>query len=193
MMLKSESIAELSKALVKFNGEVSKIEKDSKNPHFKNKYASLDRIVDEIRPILQKHGLSVLQFPSGDGEKVTITTILLHESGEWIQSEPLTLVPVKKDPQGVGSATTYGRRYQLSAFLSLNTGEDDDGNEASTPPKQQVNEPKLATLKAKWQAGKGSLEGFEEFYDGQKAQGFSDAQIDAYLTEALKKKRSETA
>ncbi|MNH94453.1 ERF superfamily protein [compost metagenome] len=131
MCKKSDSITEIAKALVKFNSEVSKIEKDSANAHFKNKYASLDSIIEEIRPILTKHGLSVMQFPGGDGEKYTMTTMLLHESGEWIESQPIVMRPAKNDPQGIGSCTTYARRYSLAAFLSLNTGEDDDGNGAS--------------------------------------------------------------
>lgn len=131
MCNKSDSIANIAVALVKFNGEVSKIGKDSENPHFKNAYASLDNIIDEIRPILQKHGLSIMQFPGGDGERFTMTTMLLHESGEWIESQPIVMKPVKNDPQGIGSCTTYARRYSLSAFLSLNTGEDDDGEGAS--------------------------------------------------------------
>lgn len=131
MCNKSDSIANIAVALVKFNGEVSKIEKDSSNPHFKNKYASLDNIIDEIRPILHRHGLSIMQFPGGDGDKFTMTTMLLHESGEWIESQPIVMKPVKNDPQGIGSCTTYARRYSLSSFLSLNTGEDDDGEGAS--------------------------------------------------------------
>ncbi|KXG78262.1 ERF family protein [Thermotalea metallivorans] len=130
-MNRSDSIKNLAAALVKFNGEVSKIEKDSTNPHFKNKYASLDTIIDEIRPLLQKNGLSIIQMPGGDGDKFTMTTMLLHESGEWIESDPITMRPVKNDPQGIGSCTTYARRYSLAAFLSLNTGEDDDGNQAT--------------------------------------------------------------
>lgn len=134
MCKKSESIKNLAVALAKFNGEVSKIEKDSSNPHFRNKYASLDNIIDEIRPILTKHGLSVIQMPGGDGEMFSMTTMLLHESGEWIESDPIKMRPVKNDPQGIGSCTTYARRYSLAAFLSLNTGEDDDGNAASHAP-----------------------------------------------------------
>lgn len=130
-MNKSESIANLAVALTKFNGEVSKISKDAKNPFFKNNYATLDNIVDEIRPILTKNGLSILQIPGGDGENVIMKTLLLHESGEFIESDPLIMRPVKNDPQAVGSAITYARRYSLGAFLSLNTGEDDDGNAAT--------------------------------------------------------------
>ncbi|MDA1641800.1 ERF family protein [Bacillus cereus group sp. TH177-1LC] len=130
-MNRSESIAKLAKSLVLFNSEVNKIAKDADNPFFKNNYATLDTIIDEIRPILSKHGLSIMQIPSGDGQNVTLKTLLLHESGEWLESDELTMKPVKNDPQAVGSCITYARRYSLAAFLSLNTGEDDDGNSAT--------------------------------------------------------------
>lgn len=141
-MKRSETIAKLASALVNFNSEVSKISKDSENPFFKNNYASLDNIVEEVRPILQKNKLSVMQFPSGDGVNVSITTMIMHESGEWIESEPLIMKPVKNDPQAIGSCITYARRYSLQAVLSLNTGEDDDGNNAThekKPPQQKQN------------------------------------------------------
>lgn len=133
MCHKSESISKIAAALVAFNGEVKKIEKDGTNPHFKSAYATLDNIIDETRPILHKHGLTVMQFPGGDGEKITVRTMVMHESGEWIESEPLTLKPTKLDPQGAGSAITYARRYSYAAALSLSLGDDDDGHEASRP------------------------------------------------------------
>lgn len=134
MCNKSESIVKIAVALSKFNGEVKMIEKDAANPHFKSDYATLDTIIQHVRPILHKHGLSVMQFPGGDGEKLTMRTMLLHESGEWLESELLTMIPTKKDPQGIGSATTYSRRYQLASMLSLSLGDDDDANAASTTP-----------------------------------------------------------
>lgn len=130
-MNRSETITKLAEALVKFNSEVSKIAKDADNPFFKNNYATLDTIIDEVRPILFKNGLSIMQVPSGDGQNVTLKTLLLHSSGEWLESDELTMKPVKNDPQAVGSCITYARRYSLAAFLSLNTGEDDDGNGAT--------------------------------------------------------------
>ena len=135
----SESIIELSKSLVKFNAKVGKVSKDANNPFFKNKYATIDNIIEEIRPILAEFGLSILQLPSGDGASVQISTLLIHESGEWLESETLTMKPVKNDPQGMGSAITYARRYSLQSFLSLNTGEDDDGNNASQQKKSTTN------------------------------------------------------
>ncbi|QDX91102.1 recombinase (plasmid) [Brevibacillus laterosporus] len=130
-MNSSDSIKSIAEALANFNAEVSKVAKDANNPFFKNTYATLDQIIDEVRPILQKNGLSILQLPGGDGEKVALRTLLIHQSGEWIESEPLSMKPVKNDPQSVGSAITYARRYSMAAFLSLNTGEDDDGNAAT--------------------------------------------------------------
>lgn len=141
-MNRSESITEIAKALVAFNGEVNKIAKDANNPMFRNNYATLDQIIAEIRPLLQKNGLSILQIPSGDNETLTLKTLLLHESGEYLESDEFSLAPMAQvidkstkekaiTPQSVGSAITYARRYSLSSFLSLNTGEDDDGNNAS--------------------------------------------------------------
>lgn len=129
----SETIGKLAMALVKFNTEVETIAKDAKNPHFKNNYATLDNIVEVIRPLLAKQGVIVMQIPGGDGENVIMKTMLLHESGEYMESEALIMRPAKNDPQGVGSCITYARRYSLCSMLSLSTGEDDDGNHASQP------------------------------------------------------------
>lgn len=132
MCKKSESIKEIAVALAKFNSNVQRIEKDATNPHFKNRYTTLDAIMDEVRPLLAEQGLSIIQMPSGDGEQLKLTTMLVHISGEWIESDSITMRPTKNDPQGIGSATTYARRYGLCAFLGLSTGDlDDDGNSVS--------------------------------------------------------------
>lgn len=142
-MKRSETIIEFAKALSAFNAEVGALAKDAKNPFFKSDYLTLDKIIEETRPILQKNGLSLMQFPSGDGQTVSVTTMLLHTSGEFIEAEPLIMKPAKNDPQGLGSAITYARRYAYQAILSLNTGEDDDGNQASGKNKggQQQSQP----------------------------------------------------
>jgi hypothetical protein len=106
---------------------VESIKKDAKNPFFKSSYASLSNILDAIKEPLIESGLSILQFPTGD---YGLTTILLHESGEYLKSE-YTMRPVKDEPQGRGSAITYARRYALASILCLNIDEDDDGNTAT--------------------------------------------------------------
>jgi hypothetical protein len=134
-MNKSESIIELAKALVKFHSVMGKVSKDAANPFFKNKYASLSNIIEAVTKPLNDNGLSILQLPSIEG----LTTLLLHESGEWISSVSATPVKDATDPQKLGSAITYARRYALGAILSLNIDEDDDGQKAATaPPKKQA-------------------------------------------------------
>ena len=133
-MNKSESITELAKALVKFHSVMGKVSKDANNPFYKNKYASLSNIIEAVNKPLNDNGLSVVQMPCNEG----LTTMLIHESGEWISSTSSTPVKDETDPQKLGSAITYARRYALGAILSLNIDEDDDGQIASTPPKRQT-------------------------------------------------------
>lgn len=128
-MKKSESTVELAKALAKFQSEIKDPSKSGKANY--GKYVTLDELLESIRPVLSQNGLSFLQFPGGDGQLITITTVLLHSSGEWIESEPFTLKSQKVDPQGAGSAVTYGRRYSLSAILGVAWDADDDGQASS--------------------------------------------------------------
>jgi hypothetical protein len=139
MCNKSETISKIAAAMVKFSNEVRPIEKDGTNPHFRSAYTTLDHMIDSTKPILTKYGLTVMQFPGGDGQKITVRTMIIHESGEWIETEPLTLQAVKTDPQGAGSAITYARRYSYAAALSLSLGDDDDGNSSSQPPQGSYN------------------------------------------------------
>ena len=132
-MNRCESISKLAVSLVKFNSEVSKIAKDAKNPFFKSNYVTLDKLIEATRPILQENGLVVMQSPlSKEDGSIGIQTLLIHESGEFIESEPIFMKPAKtNDPQQAGSIISYMRRYSYQAILNLNTGEDDDANEST--------------------------------------------------------------
>lgn len=141
----SESIAKLAAALMVFQSEVKDPARDGENPHFRSKYVQIDGLLAAVRPILAQHGLSVVQSTGGDGQNVTITTMILHTSGEWLKTDALTLRAQQATPQGAGSAITYGRRYSMSAALGVAWDDDDDGNAASTPPKAE----KKAAPKAK--------------------------------------------
>lgn len=140
-MQKSESIAELAKALASFQSEVKNPPNTADNPFYKSKYAPLQDVLNVVRPLLSKHGLSILQIPSSDGETVSVTTLLMHSSGEWIQTDPLVLKTDKPTAQGAGSAITYARRYSLSAVLGISSEDDDDGNIA-TGTKHETNNQK---------------------------------------------------
>jgi hypothetical protein len=126
-MNKSESIKNIAGALVKFQASVSKVAKEANNPFFKSKYASLANILDTIQKPLSECGLAISQFPDGDA----LTTILLHaDSGEWMESSYVMPVAKQNDPQAMGSAMTYARRYALGSILNLNIDDDDDGEKA---------------------------------------------------------------
>lgn len=127
-MNKSESIKNIAVALSKFQSEVENPKNTADNPFYKSKYAPLQDVLKQVRPLLTKYGLSIIQSPSGDGEHISVNTLLLHESGEWIEFEPLVLKAEKITPQGAGIAITYGRRYSLSSVLGISSEDDDDGN-----------------------------------------------------------------
>lgn len=136
-MNKSEQINELAAALSKAQGAMSHAAKDSANPFFKSKYSDLASVWDACRAALSANGLSVSQaVESGDNGKVTVNTVLMHSSGQWLSGE-LSMIPVKADPQGIGSAATYARRYALSAIVGVSP-DDDDGNAASGRPSVPV-------------------------------------------------------
>lgn len=135
-MKQSPTIGKLAAALVAVQGELKAVAKDSLNPHFKARYASLDALTDTVRPILSKHGIALVQGGDNtDASSVTIETMLLHSSGEWISNN--FIMPLEKPTaQSAGSAISYGRRYGLSSLLALTTDEDDDGARATTPAKK---------------------------------------------------------
>ena len=141
-MKKSETIAELAKALAAAQGEFEAVDRGATNPFFNSKYADLPSVVKAASPILSKHGIAVSQLPDFDGDNDLLTTLIMHESGEWIEATMrLFLVRQVKgegwveslDPQSQGSAQTYGRRYSYSGGVGVVTEVDDDGNSATQP------------------------------------------------------------
>lgn len=137
----SHGIGQFADALAKAQMEMGGAAKDATNPHFRNRYPTLASVVEACRP-LAKYGIAQLQPARTDGARVTITTLFVHKSGEWI-AEDLTLTAGANTPQAVGSALTYGRRYALAAMAGIAPTDDtdDDGEAAegrgSAPPMRQ--------------------------------------------------------
>lgn len=140
----STEIAELATALAKAQGEIEGATKDSANPFFKSKYADLASVWDACRKPLSNHGLAVVQspsveVPSPDGHsamtavaiilpRVSVETLLLHSSGQWMKNIVSALA--KEDaPQAIGSCITYLRRYALQSVVGV-APEDDDAEAA---------------------------------------------------------------
>lgn len=153
-MKRSEQINEIAAALSKAQksfesaerGHVAKVmSKKGEGSSYSFNYADLAAYLDVCRGPLSENGLSFIQEPTCDGNKVSVTTLLMHQSGQWIESDPLvlTLTGETLTPQVIGSGITYARRYSLSAITGMASEQDDDGNAASgnqaaTTPREKL-------------------------------------------------------
>lgn len=138
----SDSVASLAGALAAAQSEMENATKNAQNPHFRNRYADLAEVLNTVRPVLAKHGIAVLQSPSYSDGIATVETLLMHSSGEWVRGAASAPV-VKTDPQGVGSATTYLRRYALAALCGI-AQEDDDGEASVRKAEPKRSKPVVA-------------------------------------------------
>lgn len=122
----------LFQALRDFQADAPDIPLDSSNPHFKSKFASLPSVSRIVRPKLAEHGLVWTTMPSQDGEgRPTLKYKLAHAASGECEAGEMPLLLIKSDPQGLGSALTYARRYALLSVLGLVGDDDDDGNHGS--------------------------------------------------------------
>ena len=135
---RSETLGNIAKALSSFQSQVETIKKNKEvevtmktGGKYKYVYADQGTIFEGIKKLLGEFGLSYSQIIHENGSK--LITVLMHESGEWLQSE-ITLM-MTGDIKSYGGDVTYKRRYALSAILGLATEDDDDGEQA---PQQQT-------------------------------------------------------
>ena len=128
-MEKSEKINELIGALVAAQTAINQPKKDSKNPFFGSDYASLNAVIEAVKPALNDNGIYYAHFGDSLDGKPALTTFIGHVSGQWI-SATTPLIAEKTTPQGYGSALTYFRRYFLQSALGVNAEKDDDANHA---------------------------------------------------------------
>lgn len=125
-MKSSESIKQIAPAFLSAQIEIESAEKTGVNPHFRSKYADLTAIIDAVKKPLNGHGIAILQPVNG----MEVETILIHTSGEWLSSSTPIVCREPNNPQALGSAITYAKRYGLQSMVLL-PAEDDDGNAAS--------------------------------------------------------------
>ena len=154
-MRTSDSINELATALNAAQAEMKAAPMTGRNPHLKNKYATLNDIIDTARGPLARHGLAYVQMPTSPADLsygvIGLTTRLMHTSGQWL--EDAMYFPV--DPgsnraanpaQVAGSPITYMRRYALAAILGIVADEDADGEAPSSQPQVQPAQRKAAAV-----------------------------------------------
>lgn len=127
-MITSDETDKIAPQWVKALHALENVTKDSAGHH--GKYATLNACLRAVKPVLEQYGLAVQQYhrPAGDN-KVGVVTRIWHESGQWLEDEGLAMA-APNDPQKVGGAITYGKRYSLTTFCAIST-EDDDGQAAA--------------------------------------------------------------
>lgn len=133
----STNINELITALAKAQGKMQPAIKNKKNPHYKSSYADLGSIWEACRSALSENGLAVVQTVENREKEPVLVTILAHSSGQWMRSE-MPIITQKMDPQGIGSALTYYRRYSLDAIVGIASEEDDDAEGALKSGRPQI-------------------------------------------------------
>ena len=131
MSLQSDEINEIAAAMVEVQNQIGPAAKGKTNPFFKSSYATLGDVWEACRGALHANGIAVIQGSRVVGGKACMETKLIHTSGQWLSSL-WEMMPAKEDPQSMGSAITYMRRYSLSARVGI-LAADDDGNAASKP------------------------------------------------------------
>jgi len=139
-MNKSELINELATALAKAQGQMGAAKMDAVNPFLRNKYADLGSVIMAAKKPLSDNGLSYSQHPELADGKVTVTTVLMHSSGQWIESSISCEVGDEKGlsyAQSAGKVITYLRRYALGSIFGMYADEDTDGTDAGKKPAQK--------------------------------------------------------
>lgn len=124
----SPDIKDLVTALAKAQGQMRPAVFNKVNPHFKNRYADFNAIIDSCREPLASNGLSVMQYCEYVGDKLMLVTQLCHTSGQWIKSY-FPMNPESTKSQALGSALSYSKRYALSALLTIVSDDEDDDAE----------------------------------------------------------------
>ncbi|WP_203627567.1 ERF family protein [Lacticaseibacillus mingshuiensis] len=138
-MDKSDDIKEISKALAKFHAAVKQPDKSS-DSHY-GKYVPLEKVAEAVDTASKDTGLSYTQEVTSADGSVGVTTMITHESGQYITLGPLYMPVEAKNAQKFGSAETYARRYALSAAFGITSETDDDGNAASANQPDQSTRP----------------------------------------------------
>jgi hypothetical protein len=135
-MSEENKMSKLATALCKAQGIMGGAKKDKNNPFYKSKYADLASVFDVIKDPFADNGLAISQTMDVlENGRTVLKTILLHASGEFLESR--MILPEISDPQKLGSAITYFRRFGLMAIAGI-PAEDDDGNAATRETKKKL-------------------------------------------------------
>lgn len=183
-----ENLNELFTALSLAQSEIKGAVKDSTNPYFKSKYANLASVWEAVRVPLTKNGLSIAQVFETNGDKLILTTILGHKSGQSLSSHMELPIGQKRDPQTLGSLISYCRRYSLASICSLPSIDDDDAERAQE--EYRITASQLEEIKNALNGNRKLADSLLKFY---KISKFSDLNANDYegVLKTIAKSNSE--
>jgi hypothetical protein len=141
--MQSNDVGQIAAALARAQKNMGNATKDAKNEHLRSKYATLASVREACQMPLANEEIAIVQLPATEGDKIAVTTMLIHSSGQWISCEMSAHLSANKaltEVQAVGSVITYLRRYTLAALVGIAV-EDDDGNAAPKPAPRQEQRP----------------------------------------------------
>lgn len=170
----SEQINEIAKAMSAAQSEMQNPAFDKKNPAFKSSYASLASCRKAIIPVFAKHGISIVQNIGSTDNGVTCSNLLMHTSGQWIQTDALEVPADRHNAHGYGSACTYARRFSLMALACVVGDEDDDGNQAAANPPSIMQVPLKESAKSVAQDHFDKMDEEEQAFLREQAQSIKD-------------------
>lgn len=196
-MQTSQQIDQIAAALAAAQGEMTGAKKSSANPYFKSSYADLASVMEAIAAPFAAHGLSFIQSAgqAAHGGGVSVTTLLMHSSGQWIESDPMVLPPVKNDPQAFGSAVTYAKRYSLQAMVGVPSVDDDAAAATAAPkaPARPKKAPAIDLTEATAKLKAGAEDGLNGLSAAWKALSGEERNALGTLKDQLKAKLQEAA
>ena len=141
-MNSSTDINELAAALSKAQARFGTVKQSGKNPQFRSAYSTFDDVMDAVRKPLTSNGLSFSQMLDTQDGAPALTSILMHESGQYMQSTvPITAMESRvsssgkkanNDVQVFGIAISYIKRYAITAMLGVGGEEDNDAADIPT-------------------------------------------------------------
>ena len=165
-MKTSNEINEIAKALCLAQSEMSGATKQSTNPFYKSNYSDLASVMQAISLPFSAHGLSFVQGAEANEQRVSVTTRIIHTSGQWLEATT-ELPPTKADAQGWGSAITYAKRYGLQALCGV-PSVDDDGQEAvkrvAAPKAVPISSVQAVELKELLEQTGSDIDGFLKYF-----------------------------
>lgn len=126
----SQSIKNISLALLEAQKKIGSAKKGAENPFFHSKYADLGSVMEACKDALNENGITILQPIDSDEHGVYVETTLLHSTGEWISASMRIAPKSETNPQDQGSAISYARRYSLQSMVFI-PAEDDDAEKAT--------------------------------------------------------------